>query len=166
MNQPGIQVTAGRGIEVLEDGEAGPVRVQLEDRAAPAAAAFHGRAVERAIRSLHQPGSGETAGRVIVEVLEDGEAGPVRVQLEHRAVAAAPATRGRAVERAVRPLDQPAIEVSAGRRIVEVLEDGEAAPVRVQLEDRAVTAASALNRCAVEGAVAPLDQSPNRVCAD
>src|SRR5439155_564351 len=158
LNQAGIGVSAGRGIvEVLEDGEAGTVRVQLEHRADAAAAAGTRRAVERAVRTLNQPGRGGTAGG-IVEVLEDGEAGAVRIELEERGGDAAAAASSRAVERAVRPLYQPGRGVTGSGVIIEVLEDGEAAPVRVQLEDRAVIAAAARTRRAVERAIRTLNQ--------
>src|SRR5206468_2199197 len=86
-----------------------------------------------------------------------GEAAPVRVQLEHRAVEAAAAVESRAVERAVSPQHQPAIGVCAGGGIVEVLEHCEAGPVRVQLEHGAAAAGAAVNGRPVERAIRTLN---------
>ena len=158
LRQRAIGVTPVRAIaEVLERAEVAPVRVQLERGPGAAGAAVDSRAVERAVGPLRQPGEGVSAGGGIVEVLDRAEAAPVRVQLEHGAVAAAAAELGRAVERAAGPLRQPPeVGVPAGGVVVEVLERGEAGPVRVQLEHRADAAGAALIGRAVERAVRPL----------
>jgi len=75
-----------------------------------------------------------TAVRGIVEVPEDAEAAPVRVELVQRADAMAAPVIRRAVERAVRPQHHPGIEVKAGcGSVIKVLEDGEAAPIGFNL---------------------------------
>src|SRR5262249_13794836 len=123
-----------------------------------AAAAGSGRAVECSVCSLHQRGMRAAAVRTIVEVLEQGEASSVGVELEHDAGVAAGG--GRAVERAVGCLDQPGKGESAPRGVeAEAVEHDETGPVGVELEHSAVVADTTLVGCAVERAVGPLHQA-------
>src|SRR5262249_42015044 len=134
------RAAGGPAVEVLQHGEARSVGLDLEDGAqdvGPERVADERRSVERAVRALQQSCVRGGAGRHTVEVEENREAAPVGIELEDRAAAEEPAVDGGSIEHAVGGFEEFGLGEGAGRGLVEILENGESAPVRVQAEDRA-----------------------------
>src|SRR5439155_510300 len=130
-------------------------------------AAIDGCAVERSVASFHQPGLRRPrVAASEAEPAQDTVVGPIFVQLEQRACIVAAPTIGCAVERSVARFHQPVLRIrSVAASGAEPEHGAVAAPVLVQLEDRASTAVAATGGRAVERPIARFHQTALRIPA-
>ena len=137
-----------------------------EDRAGFAGPPAVRRAVEQAVRALHEGRARKAAVGTVREGVQHLEARAVRGQPVHRAATSRAAVRGRTVEQAVGlAQDDARVRTAAVGGGVEAVERREGLAVGGEMEDRAAAVGAARRSRAVEGAVGGQEQLADRRAA-